>query len=144
MKINRSSRTSSSSVRRSSAKGRDGGGFRLSETSSGQATSAGSVGGTGPLAALEGLLALQAADSPDSYQGKHQQAVYRGTGLLDLLEEVRLGMMMGGIPKQKLDALVGLVERRRGLVQDKALEDILDEIELRARVEIAKMEMALK
>lgn len=142
MKIDRVSASSASSTRKTSSKS-NGKSFTLSETASGPSETA-SVAAAGPLAALEGLLAVQESDGADGYKGKQARAISRGNDLLDMLDEVRLGLMMGGVPKSRLDSLVRMVERRRDTLQDPQLMSVLDEIELRARVEIAKLELATK
>ena len=60
--------------------------------------------------------------------------------LLDGLEEVRNALLDGALPRQRLDELVRLVRMRRERVLDPRLADVLDEIELRCRVELAKLE----
>lgn len=142
MKIDRVSASSASSTRKTSSKS-NGSRFSVAESVSGPAESA-PIAAAGPLAALEGLLAVQEADSADGYKGKQARAISRGHDLLDMLDEVRLGLMMGGVPKSRLDSLVRMVERRRDTLQDPNLVSVLDEIELRARVEIAKLELATK
>ena len=59
---------------------------------------------------------------------------------MDRLEAVRLGLLSGGIPISELRSIADLVERQRESVTDAGLQALLDEIELRARVELAKYE----
>ena len=42
------------------------------------------------------------------------------------------------MPANRLTRLLGVVSRRKGRVADPNLQDLLDQIELRARVELAK------
>lgn len=60
--------------------------------------------------------------------------------MLDQLEEIRVGLLTGAIPRDRLEALDRLVQENRGQVVDPRLGEILDEIELRARVELAKLD----
>jgi len=52
---------------------------------------------------------------------------------------VRHGLLMGTLPKEKLTELADMVRSRRESCQDPRLAALLDEIELRAEVEIAKL-----
>ncbi len=61
--------------------------------------------------------------------------------MLDRLEEIRVGLLTGSIPRDQLEALDRLVREQRGQVADPRLGEILDEIELRARVELAKLDV---
>lgn len=96
------------------------------------------VGGTVGLAGISTVLALQGA--PDSTERRaRQRAVQRGDAMLDELEEIRLGLLLGAIPCGRLEQLAQLVRTRREQVDDPRLMAILDEIELRAAVELAKL-----
>ena len=59
--------------------------------------------------------------------------------MLDNLEEIRLGLLLGTIPVSRLEQLAQLVRAQREQVNDPKLTAILDEIELRAAVELAKL-----
>jgi hypothetical protein len=83
-------------------------------------------------------LALQGA--PDSTERQaRRRAVQRGDAMLDDLDEIRLGLLLGAIPRARLEQLAQLVRARREQVDDPKLMAILDEIELRAAVELAKL-----
>jgi hypothetical protein len=60
--------------------------------------------------------------------------------MLDRLEAIRLGLLEGWIGGESLRSLRRLVSERRGDLGDPKLGEILDEIELRAAVELAKLE----
>jgi hypothetical protein len=59
------------------------------------------------------------------------------------LEQLRIGIISGVIPRHELERIATTVERQRTRTSDPALEAILDEIELRAKVELAKLDRAL-
>jgi hypothetical protein len=63
----------------------------------------------------------------------------RGEAMLDRLDEIRLGLLAGAMPKERLVELSRLARVRRGEVDDPRLVEVLDEIELRAEVELAKL-----
>ena len=87
---------------------------------------------------IDALLAVQAAD--DSLEREQRRKlIQRGEDILDKLDEVRHGLLMGSIPKEKLITLAQLVRSRRDNVVDPRLAAVLDEIELRAEVELAKL-----
>lgn len=96
------------------------------------------VGGSVALSGVSTVLALQGA--PDSTERRaRQRAIQRGDAMLDELEEIRLGLLLGSIPRGRLEQLAQMVRARREQVDDPKLTAILDEIELRAAVELAKL-----
>lgn len=93
---------------------------------------------TAPIAAVDALIALQEAGSEQS--GAHRHAFERGHRMLDLLEEIRRGILLGSIPRSKLESLARLARERRSRFVEPGLAAVLEEIELRAEVELAKLE----
>lgn len=102
-----------------------------SEPAAQPATSAPSV------SALGGLLALQ--EVPDATQEGRRRSVARGDALLDGLDELRIGLLTGHVSRDKLTDMARLVRQARPMVDDLRLTELLDEIELRAAVELAKL-----
>ena len=96
------------------------------------------VSGPGPIAALDSILALQGMD--DTTDGR-SRGLKHGEHLLDMLDQVRDGLLAGGIPRATLNRLANAVTRRKEQFADPHLQEVLDEIELRAHVELAKLEM---
>ena len=96
------------------------------------------VSGPGPIAALDSILALQGMD--DTTDGR-SRGMKHGEHLLDMLDQVRDGLLAGGIPRATLNRLANAVTRRQEQFADPHLQEVLDEIELRAHVELAKLEM---
>jgi Class II flagellar assembly regulator. len=96
------------------------------------------VAGPGPIAALDSILALQSLE--DSTDGR-SRGLKHGEQLLDMLDQVRDGLLAGGIPRATLNRLANAVSRRHEQFADPRLQSVLDEIELRAHVELAKLEM---
>ena len=62
----------------------------------------------------------------------------RGHAVLDHLEELRLGLLAGGLSRRSLERLGALVAAERARAVDPRLAQVLDEIDLRAKVELAK------
>jgi hypothetical protein len=104
-----------------------------------QDTSADPVSGAAPTHAVDALLAIQEVE--DGTTGENNtRARQWGGDVLDRLDAIRLGLLAGGIDVNELRSITNLVTRQRQNVSDPALQEILDEIELRARVELAKHE----
>jgi len=112
---------------------------------SGAASESASVDATAPGNALEGLLAVQETSTEQdatSRQRRQTQGLRQGEDMLDRLEEIRLGLLLGAIPKERLMDLARLVRTRREQAPDRQLDALLDEIELRAEVELTKLARA--
>jgi hypothetical protein len=103
--------------------------------SPGSARSSAPLTQSAPLTAVDTLLALQAV--PEASEGR-RRAVRRAGDMLDLLDEIRVGLLEGTVPEGKLKGLLRVVQSRREAVADPRLSAVLDEIELRAEVELAK------
>ena len=134
MEIKGLGRVETSSIKRKAPAGAPSSGFTVPETpeSHGQI-----VAGPGPIAALDSILMLQGMD--DSTQGR-SKGVAHAEQLLDLLDSVRDGLLAGEIPRATLNKLAAAVTRRHEAFADPKLQDVLDQIELRAHVELAKLE----
>ncbi|HET6522703.1 MAG TPA: flagellar assembly protein FliX, partial [Geminicoccaceae bacterium] len=92
-----------------------------------------------PLTALGALLAAQEVPEVGGGGGR-RRAARRGHDLLDRLDELRLALLEGGVPEPTLRRIVALLEERAGPVDDPRLGAVLHEIEVRAAVELAKLE----
>tara|TARA_R110000824_G_scaffold390760_20_gene588050 strand:+ start:7168 stop:7629 length:462 start_codon:yes stop_codon:yes gene_type:complete len=90
------------------------------------------------LAAVDSLLALQEAGGLEDATSSPRRAMARGEQMLDILDDIKLSLLAGQVPEMKLTRLLKVVEEQQAQVRDPALGDILDHIELRARVELAK------
>ena len=94
----------------------------------------------GAVLGIGGLLAAQSVDpvgAPDHKE--RQRRAQRGNELLDRLEEIREGLLLGAVPKSRLQELAQLVREKRERGADPVISRLLDEIELRAEVELAKL-----
>jgi hypothetical protein len=107
--------------------------FRLDNAGGGHAT--GGASGPRSLTSIDSLLAIQEAPDP---LARKKKAIRRGTDMLDMLDDMKIGLLSGTISESELARLMRTVEDQRGEIPDPALAGILDEIELRARVELAK------
>jgi hypothetical protein len=83
------------------------------------------------------LLSLQ--ELPDPLAGR-RRAVQRGHALLDRLEELRLDLLAGVLSRERLGELARLARTARESVDEPALSAILDQVDLRVAVELAKLD----
>lgn len=134
MKISDSSPIRSLSLRR--ARGSNGASSDFAaQLSDEPAQAATPLAGTGALGAVDALLSLQEVGDAASGRSKGLQ---RADDLLDRLEEIQMGLLTGALSRESLQELAWTVRQRRGESADPKLNDILDQIELRAAVELAK------
>ncbi len=96
------------------------------------------VHGGHQVSALDALLAVQEVN-PDGRKPK--RAVLRGKALLDSLDSVRDALLSGTLSGERLTILRDLIAADRESVDDPQLAELLDEIDLRAQVELAKLTM---
>jgi hypothetical protein len=89
------------------------------------------------VSALDTLLTVQ--EIPDTIAGR-RRAVQRGDALLDRLEDVRLALLTGVLPRERLEQLARLAGTSRATITDPRLSAVLDEIDLRVAVELAKLD----
>ena len=64
----------------------------------------------------------------------------RAVFILDRLEDIRQGLLLGAISQSGLQELARTIREARGETLDPKMSDILDDIELRAKIELAKLE----
>ncbi len=100
-------------------------------------TSSAGVTGTTHTAAASSLFALQSVDADEGDAAK-RRARNRAEELLRKLDQIRTGLLLGAIPRSHLIGLAQSIKTVRDTVMDPRLTDILDEIDLRAQVELAK------
>lgn len=115
-----------------------GGGFSLPSggtTSTGAASAAASTGG---VAGVSALMALQGVEDATE---RRRRAMRRGGGLLDRLDELKLMMLAGQDGIGVLNNLARAVREERPDSADAELNAVLDQIDLRAAVELAKADM---
>jgi hypothetical protein len=117
-----------------------GGGFRVAGPSTPAApTQVSSVSNVSGVMGVEALLALQDVESPTE---RRRRSVGRASRLLDELDDIKIALLGGELSQAQLDRLGRAVREQRAATEDPKLEAVLDEIETRAAVELAKLEAA--
>ncbi len=105
-------------------------------------SAASDVDAVGSVAALTGVGGLIGIQEVSEDEVKRKRAYKQGRLTLDALEQLRDGLLSGSLPVATLRNLERMVAQERTLVSDPKLNAILDDIELRAAVELAKLEMS--
>lgn len=103
------------------------------------ALSSSAVGAASEVGGLAALLAAQSVGDALQDSGKKRRAIKHGNDLLDKLEDLRVALLTGSVPKARLIELAQALRVKREVGLSEELNNILDEIELRAEVELAKL-----
>jgi len=92
---------------------------------------------TAPKAAgnIDALLALQGVEDPTE---RRKRSVARGRGALDILDELKLGLLSGNLDASTVNRLRDAAANLKSSSGDPGLDAVLSEIELRVEVELAK------
>ena len=88
--------------------------------------------------AADSLLAVQEVSTATEERSRGLARRY-GEHILDGLENIQHGLLEGAVLKEKMADLARAVRTKRQRIDDPRLKEIIDEIELRAEVEIAKL-----
>lgn len=141
MKVTGSSSVGSLGSARGAPKASGGqGGFSLPAVGGASASSdvARSLG-VGGVSSVGALIALQDVGGPLE---RRRRAVGRAGRILDVLDDVKMALIDGEVTGRDLDRLMRAVREERMATDDGQLEGLLNEIETRAAVELAKLEQA--
>lgn len=142
MKIQGPSDTQKTSKSKSSSKTGKSDGTFGAMVAGGAKETAGTVA-PGSVASVDALLAVQGAEDPTERAARKRMRE-RGDNLLNKLDEIRLGLLTGGMTVGQVIGVADVVASHREKVNDPALSALLDEIDLRAQIEIAKMRKAME
>lgn len=127
------------------ASGASGGGFKIPSAAA-PAAAAPVAGASGPssvsgVVGVAALLALQDVESPTE---RKRRSVKRAGRLLDELDGLKVALLGGELSQAQLDNLARTIREQRAGTDDPKLEAVLDEIETRAAVELAKLDYAAR
>ncbi|CAN5272914.1 flagellar assembly regulator FliX [soil metagenome] len=114
-------------------------GFSLSSTSA--PTSVSATTAASSASALAGVSALMALQGVETATERRRRAIRRGGGLLDRLDELKLAMLSGEAGEGALERLAHMLREERPSAEDDGLNGLLDQIDLRAAVEMAKADV---
>ena len=109
----------------------------------GPAASASAASAIAPLSApsaLGGIDALLALQGEPDQPSARKQATDRAFSLLDILDDLKLALIEGRLPRATLARLMDTLKASRESTHDPRLEALLNEVEVRAAVELAKHE----
>ena len=118
---------------------RASGGFSVPHAAAGAAAApASSASGVSGVSDVSALMALQGVEDVTE---RRRRAIRRGGGLLDRLEELKLALLQGEAGEGALDRLSRTLREERPVDADAELNSLLDQIDLRAAVELAKADL---
>ncbi len=136
MKITNSKSAASAGGPRAAKSAAGAGGFSLGAAAAAAETGAASpTASVGGVSSLGALLALQAVEDP--LQGR-RRAVGRAGRILDALDSLKVALLDGGVAPGDLERLMTAVREEKATTDEPRLQEILNEIETRAAVELAK------
>lgn len=137
MKIDRHSTIGAPHSRRSErSRSTHSGAFAKNLAVESEIPQASSVSGGATLGPVDALLALQEVSEDPGGRNRGRR---RGEELLSYLDDLHLGLLSGRMSLGALEQLAAVVAAQRGQVDDPRLAQVLDEIEVRAAVELAKL-----
>ena len=82
-----------------------------------------------------GMLAMQGVEDPTE---RRKRSVQRGKGALDVLDDLKLGLLSGNFNASTVSRLRDAAANLKSSSGDPGLDAVLSEIELRVEVELAK------
>lgn len=97
---------------------------------------------TQSIGTVDTLLALQGAEDPAARSARKRMKQRAGI-ILNELEKIRIGMLTGTLTVGHMIDIADVIASHREKIGDPGLTEIMDEIDLRAQVELAKMRVAL-
>jgi class II flagellar assembly regulator FliX len=109
-------------------------GFTVDEETAPRST--GATGGARMVGGIDALIALQGVEDPLE---RRKRAVKRGRVALDVLDELKIGLLGGAFSSGTLARLQSAAAHLKLGSGNPDLDGVLGEIELRVEVEIAKM-----
>ncbi|MBX9647401.1 MAG: flagellar assembly protein FliX [Xanthobacteraceae bacterium] len=84
---------------------------------------------------IDALLALQGIEDPTE---RRKRSVARGRNALDLLDDLKIGLLAGSLDSSMAGRLRAIVADLKSPSGDSGLDQVLSEIDLRVEVELAK------
>ncbi len=102
-----------------------------------------SAAATQSIAQVDALLSVQSVETATE-RGKKGRMRERGEKVLRQLDHLRLAMLTGNMSLGQMIDIADVVASQRETIDDPEMTAVLDEIDLRAQIEIAKMRKAME
>lgn len=122
-------------VRKSGKAGKAGSADFAQHLQDDSVSGAGNLSGVAGVSAVGALIGIQEVESATDREARGKK---RANLLLSEMDELRLALLTGTISKEQLLRLSAMVQSHKEQIDDPRLAGVLDEIDLRARVELAK------
>lgn len=135
MRVTQASRLNAATVAAPTKRAAGAGGAFATEQS-GKTSQAAAPRAAQTIRGIDALLVIQGVGDAASGRAK---AARRGRSMLDVLDDIRLDLLDGAVPGATLARLVKLLDERAIASGEPGLDAVLAEIDLRARVELAKL-----
>lgn len=143
MKIEGPKQTSASSSVKKTSKAKPAEGSDFGEYMAAGATQESSASAAPQsITAVDALLAVQAVEDPTEKAARKRMTL-RAESLLEKLDDLHIAMLKGNMTMSHMVNIADMVSTHKEKVSDSKLSALLDEIDLRAQVELAKMRKAL-
>ena len=97
-----------------------------------------SIQSTSAIASADAIFATQLIDGEEEFEIR-KKLVKKGKYLLDSLDDIRDALLKGEISSEKLIEISRMVKQDNIYSNDEKLKNIIQEIELRVEVELAKI-----
>lgn len=141
MKIEGPNKTNAANKAASTGKttGPKGAAFSSYLSASEEADSTSGLGRVVGVGGMLGMLSVAASEEATARE-QRQQAIDYAEDLLADLDALRVGLILGEYNEMQLNGLINRVQNRKQVVDDPALKAVLEDIDLRAQVELAKLQ----
>tara|TARA_B100000745_G_scaffold279347_1_gene210820 strand:+ start:84 stop:542 length:459 start_codon:yes stop_codon:yes gene_type:complete len=90
---------------------------------------------------VDSLIAAQAVEDPTEKEAQKRMRDRAGS-ILDALDRIKIALLNGNLRFSHLENITHMIAVNRERINDPELAYLLDEIDLRAQVELAKLEAA--
>lgn len=115
-----------------------GGGSFSAYLSESMKAESGQVANVGSISVADAIFATQMVNGEEEREIK-KKLLKKASTFIDKLEEIRDGLLVGYISKDKLIDISRMIKERQVETTDERLKNLMEEIELRVEVELAKL-----
>lgn len=143
MKIEGPNKSSDVSKKKKTDSASSGSGIFRSLLSGGASETAGASHSatSSSISSIDALLMAQATEDP-AQQKSRKRMRERAESLLDKLNDLKMAILMGNVTIGHMISIADVVAIHREKITDPDLSALLDEIDLRAQIELAKIQVA--